>query len=366
MANFTQRPAGRGTGSTNVKRTTKSRKKKGNIFVRILKYFLPWKGDSVTEIVRKVVFAVALTAFIITGGQVLLDLGNEAIAIKQHEEIQQLKDEGSLNLEDEVIQQILDEVPEIVPDYMALYAQNSDFKGWITVGQEIDYEVMQSADNDYYLKHNLKKEETLSGAIFADYRNKFSADGLSGNTILYGHNMFSGTMFTKLSRYYNAALYPNEGYTGRLDYYKKNPVITFDTIYEKAQWKVFACVLFNTDSNYGEVYDYLDTIEFANADSFNNYVLDIMDRSVLWTDVDLTYGDSLLTMSTCYFPYGNSIETRCVVFARKVREGESAEVNVDAAMTNPNPLMFKYQYDQLGGSWQGRTWDTSKLLSYNQ
>ncbi len=365
MANFTQRP-NRGKGSQTVRTVPKSRKKKEKLIIRILKYFFPWKGDSVTEVVRKIVFAVALTAFIITGGSVLMDLGKEAIAIQKNEEIKELKDQGSLNLEDEVIDSILQQVPEILPDYMGLYAENPEFVGWITVGQEIDYAVMQSDDNDYYLTHDLHGNETPSGSIYADYRNKFTSSGISGNTILYGHNMFSGTMFTKLSRYYNAALFPGEGYTDRLDYYKKNPVITFDTIYEKSQWKVFACVLFNTDKKNGEVYDYLGTTEFTSKDQFNNYVLDIMDRSVLWTDVDLQYGDSLLTLSTCYFPYGDSIETRCVVFARKVRDGESAEVDVDAAMTNYNPLMFQYQYDVLGGSWQGRTWDTSKLLSYNE
>ena len=90
-----------------------------------------------------------------------------------------------------------------------------------------------------------------------------------------------------------------------------------------------------------------------------------MDRSVLWTDVDLTYGDSILTLSTCYYPFGKeNADTRCAVFARKVRPGESPEVDVSKAVVNNSPLKFTYQYQQEGGSWTGRTWDTSKLLSY--
>ena len=91
-----------------------------------------------------------------------------------------------------------------------------------------------------------------------------------------------------------------------------------------------------------------------------------MDRSVLWTDVDLQYGDNILTLSTCYYPYTKEkADTRVAVFARKVREGESAEVDVSKAMRNPDPLLFAYEYRVKGGSWGGRKWDSSKLLSYN-
>ena len=89
-----------------------------------------------------------------------------------------------------------------------------------------------------------------------------------------------------------------------------------------------------------------------------------MDRSVLWTDVDLTYGDEILTLSTCYYPFGKKVDTRCAVFARKVRDGESAEVDVSKAQINKNSLKFTYQANVEGGEWKGRTWDTSKLLSY--
>ena len=220
---------------------------------------------------------------------------------------------------------------------------------------------MQAADNDYYLTHTFENKEDKGGAIFADYRNEFEAGRLSGNTVLYGHNIWDGTMFAKLTRYYDAKL---GGYSDRLGFYKENPTVIFDTLYEKSEWKVFACVLFNTDEKNGEVYPYTQIHDFENEDSFNSFILDIMDRSVLWTDVDLTYGDSILTLSTCYYPYGQNIDTRCVVFARKVRDGESPEVDVSKAQVNNNPLMFTYQYNVLGGSWQGRTWDTSKLLSY--
>lgn len=392
---FANRPSGRrpsGYGSSIPRTRAKSgggkgkggsdngnKPKKPNIFVRMARAIFPCKGDGVAESVRKVIFDIAVVAFVITGGSVVLDLLDEAkqinIVDKEIEEIYDNSINGTINLEDTEIQQIQQEKPGISDSFLELYAKNNDVVGWIRIGEAgtdengnqkaiISYPVVQAEDNKYYLDHNINKEESKRGAIYADYRNVFSPDRLSGNTVLYGHNMSYGDkMFAKLSRYYDGRL--DGDTTDRLAFYKKHPTVTFNTLYDDSEWKVFACVLFNTQEELGEVYPYHTVHEFANKEAFNSYILDIMDRSVLWTDVDLTYGDSILTLSTCYYPYGKeNADTRCAVFARKVREGESAEVDVSKAVINSNPLKFRYQYDREGGSWQGRTWDTSKLLSY--
>lgn len=387
--NYTQRPKSRRSAGYKPAKAEKPSKteqaaqkeekparKKENIFVKIRNAILPCKGDSVTESVRKIVFDIAVVALVVTGGSLLADVLDRAIETDKDKELAIIYDnlrneededviEGQLNLTDEEKEAIRQEQPEIRASFMELYNQNSDIVGWITIGegdnQIVNHPVMQAADNDYYLTHSFERKETKGGAIFADYRNQFEAGKLSGNTVLYGHNIWDGTMFAKLTRYYDAKL---GGYSDRLGFYKENPTIIFDTLYEKAEWKVFACVLFNTDEKNGEVYPYTQIRDFDDEASFNSFILDIMDRSVLWTDVDLTYGDEILTLSTCYYPYGENIDTRCVVFARKVRDGESPEVDVSKAQVNENPLMFTYQYQVLGGSWQGRTWDTSKLLSY--
>ncbi len=385
--NYTQRPKSRRTAGYKApkaekptetaeksdKKEEKPVRKKENVFVKLRNAILPVKGDPPTEAVRKIVFDIAVVALLITGGSLIYDVVDRAaqdlivdkeVADTYDDEVDTI--EGVVNLSDKQKEDILNEKPEILPSFMELYSQNSDIVGWLKVGPEdnliLNHPVMQSADNDYYLNRNFYKEETKSGAIFADFRNKFEAGEISANTVLYGHNIWGGGMFAKLTRYYDGRL-GNE-YSDRLGFYKDNPTITFNTLYEKSEWKVFACVLFNTEEENGEVYPYTQIHDFDNKESFNSYILDIMDRSVLWTDVDLTYGDSILTLSTCYYPYGDKIDTRCVVFARKVRDGESAEVDVSKAVTNDNPLKFSYQYQVEGGSWPGRTWDTSKLLSY--
>jgi sortase B len=149
-------------------------------------------------------------------------------------------------------------------------------------------------------------------------------------------------------------------------YYQRHPIVHFNTLYERHNWKIFAVVLFNTEPDHGEVFNYHTVHEFKDADHFNEYILNIMDRSVLFTDVDLEYGDKILTLSTCYYyPLGEKVDSRCVVFARKVREGEKSTVNTEAAFYNNKELRFTEQERRLGSNWTGRVWDTSKLKSYN-
>lgn len=355
MSNYTQRP--KTAFDPNMKHTRKS------FGQRLVSYFIPQKGDAAAEGVRKIIFSVALIAFIITGGSLLYDIGNELVQnTVVAGDINQIKLDGTTNLSDEEIQEIQNKAPSILEEYIGLYAQNNDLVGWIEVpGSEyINYPVVQSDDNSYYLEHNFKKEFAKSGNVFADYRNVLTAEKVSDNIILYGHNIWSGAQFAHLTRYFDSKT------DDMLSYYKEHPLINFDTIYEKGTYKIFACAMFNTNEERGEVFSYINKRSFSDKDDFNNFILDIMDRSVLWTDVDITYGDSIITLSTCDQRYGGE-DDRCVVFARKVREGESSEVNVNAAQRNPNPLMFQEVIDKgLYYPWNGRAWDSSKLLSYEQ
>ena len=98
--------------------------------------------------------------------------------------------------------------PEAEPDerelayekYKALYEQNNDFVGWITIdGTAINYPVMQSIGSpDYYLKHNFEKVYSDYGVPYVD---EACAVVLSVNTIVYGHHMKNGTMFSSLVNY---------------------------------------------------------------------------------------------------------------------------------------------------------------------
>lgn len=248
----------------------------------------------------------------------------------------------------------------IYPNWEELKATNSDVRGWVKItGTSVNNVVVQSDDNAYYLTHNLYDDYSISGTVFSSYKNRW--DGTDGNIILYGHNMISGEFFAHVTHYV-----PNDASREPLAFYKVHPTVMLATPNGGCEtYKIFAGVLANTQEQYGEVFNYANKTSFSSKDDFNNFVINIMDRSWFFTDVDLTYGDQLLTLSTCCWPLGKSVDTRWVIFARKVRPGESEYVDVTVAERNLNPRLFDYYYNRIGGYWNGEsTWDRSKLLSY--
>ncbi len=248
----------------------------------------------------------------------------------------------------------------VMSEYEEKYTENEDLIGWIRLeAAGIDDPVLQAEDNKYYLDKDFNGNEYKNGSFFVDYKCQFTSRTRPANTIIYGHNMVTGPSFAKLTRYYDARI--NGDYANRLDFYINNPTIEFDTIWEEGTYKVFACMYVNTMEEHGDVFKYYKQRTIANEEEFYTYVTNILDRSVFYTDVDLEYGDEILTLSTCYYPLGKEVDTRCVVFARRVREGESAEVDTSKAYVNESPLYFDYYYQVNGGSWAGRNWDKSKV-----
>ena len=109
--------------------------------------------------------------------------------------------------------------------------------------------------------------------------------------------------------------------------------------------------------------------DFISRTDFNNFIIDIMDRSDIFTDVDIQYGDDILTLSTCYWPFREDMDNvRLAVFARKVRPGESEYVDVSKAQVNTYVKRWKWVYDNVGGGydWSQSNWDRRKLLSYTE
>jgi len=194
------------------------------------------------------------------------------------------------------------EQKEILDKYKNLFNQNKKLIGWVKIADtNIDYPVMQTSDNEYYLNHNLNQEYDKNGSIFMDK----DCDVLkpSTNYILYGHHMKSGKMFGKLH------LYENE------EYYKKHPYIEFDTIYEEGLYEIM--YVFRSRV-YGETEIVFKYYQFIDADSeqeFNSYMEEMASMSFYDTGVTAQFGDQLLTLSTCDYEETNG---RFVVVAKKI------------------------------------------------
>ncbi|MDE6726368.1 MAG: class B sortase, partial [Oscillospiraceae bacterium] len=180
---------------------------------------------------------------------------------------------------------------------------NPDTRGWVKItGTLINNVVLQRPnDDDFYIDHDFYGNESVSGEVFSSWRNKW--DGTDDNIVLFGHNMKSGYFFAYVNHYV-----PNDISREPLAFYKVHPTIMLQRDGGPSEtYKVFAGIVVNTDPQYGEVFNYTTKTKFNSADEFNQYILDVMDRSWFYTDVDLQYGDKLLTLSTCYWPLGRNI-----------------------------------------------------------
>ena len=91
-------------------------------------------------------------------------------------------------------------------DFASLQEINPDIVGWIYIERtEINYPVVQGNDNQYYLKHLFSGEWNGSGCIFLDSRNR--ADFSDRHSIIYGHHMKNGSMFSGLTEYKKQEFY---------------------------------------------------------------------------------------------------------------------------------------------------------------
>ena len=193
-------------------------------------------------------------------------------------------------------------LPDILPEYETLYNKNKKLIGWLKIDDtNIDYPVMQTSDNTYYLDHNYNQEYDKNGSIFLDYN--CSVYPRSTNMIVYGHHMKSGSMFGNLQKY------------AKESYGKKHSVITFDTIYEKAQYQVmyvFRSQVYNEDDI---VFKYYQFIEANSETEFNSYMQEMSALSLYDTGVTAEFGDSLLTLSTCD---SSQTDGRFVVVAKRI------------------------------------------------
>ncbi len=195
-----------------------------------------------------------------------------------------------------------DTAPEVLEDYKTLLNMNKDLIGWLKIADiNIDYPVMQTNDNTYYLDHNFENKYDKNGCLFLDYQ----CDVINRNTnlIIYGHNMQSGKMFGSLSKYSDEA------------YYKEHPKFEFDTIYEKGAYEivyVFRSKIYNEDAVVFKYYQFLDV---QSEKEFDSNMAEMAKISLYDTGITPEYGDELLTLSTCDYQENNG---RFVIVARKI------------------------------------------------
>lgn len=186
-------------------------------------------------------------------------------------------------------------------DFKELLAKNSDTVGWIQVkGTNINYPIVQTTNNSYYLNHAFDKSENNAGWVFMDYRN--NAVYFNQNTIIYAHSRYNGTMFGSLKNILNSSWYTN----------KENHIIRLSTPTENTMWQVFSVYTIPKES-------YYITPNFNTTERYQEFLNTIKSRSEVDFSGTVNTNDKVLTLSTCQDNFGNRIVMHAKLIKKEMR-----------------------------------------------
>lgn len=167
--------------------------------------------------------------------------------------------------------------------YLNIKQENKDVIGWIKISDmSISYPILFSGD-DFYLDHNVKKEEDPNGAIYLDPRNK---KGWGKVNLINGHNMKSGKMF------------------GLVDYFKQEKYCRNhqDIIIAREgcldTYRVFS--VFLTDSE-EEVLSFCD----EKIGKLKDFIITLGNRSMHELEYE-SDAEDIIILNTCSYEYSNA------------------------------------------------------------
>ncbi len=180
-------------------------------------------------------------------------------------------------------------------DFNKLRKTNKDTVAWIYVNNtNVNYPVVQTTNNSYYLNHSFKRTSNVAGWIYGDYRSNFK--NFKRNTVIYGHGRTDQVMFGSLSKTLNASWYKN----------KKNQVIKLSTPTNDTLWQIVSIYVVPAEA-------YYLSHNFENDASYKKWIDKMLSRSVYDFGYRPTVKDKFLTLSTCKDYKGNRIVVQAIL-----------------------------------------------------
>lgn len=181
--------------------------------------------------------------------------------------------------------------PFLEIDWEGLKTINEDVVAWIRIpGTVVNYPIVKGKTNDDYIHTTFeKKSPSSAAAIFLDYRNSSRLDDYV--SVVYGHNMKNGSMFSLLKNYLKE------------DYLKEHKYIE---IYTPEWSKVYTPTFVYTTHFLDEAYDFT----IRNDEKYLDY-LTARDKQSYIHPEKLDVNKNSIVLSTCYGKSGT--EYRCLV-----------------------------------------------------
>lgn len=320
-----------------TKKKKKNDKKSKKPFKEKLRDLLPRKEDKLGEKIRKIVFLCSIIA-IVTCGYIVsdyyLDLWrSKRLNSKVMEIYSGYENEVPTANQDNIVDYVDDRPVYVMLDgAKKLLDLNKNIVGVIKIPDTpLNNPVLQVDDNEEYLDKKLDGNDSRAGELFMDCRNAFYKIDENGhmtvpnsdNIIIYGHNMKDETMFGSL-----------KSYERDYSYYSKHPIIYFNSNYGHSIYKIFSVMILDASDKSETSYDCWNKLNFSDEEDFYNFVNEAKKRTVCTNDVDVKYGDGLLTLSTCNTLLGE--RGRLIVMARLLREGEDIMEGTENGERNEN------------------------------
>lgn len=185
--------------------------------------------------------------------------------------------------------------------YDALYEANHDFYGWIKIEDtNINYPVMHTPNYpEYYIHRGFTGDYSDSGTPFMDGH----CTDESNSRFIYAHHMRVGTMFAQLSKFTS------------YDFFKSHPTFKFDTMKKDGTYEIIAVFKTEIFAEPSDAFKYYEYVGDLSESQFNAYVAGAKSISLYDSGVSASYGDRLLTLSTCNTHTENG---RLVVLAKEI------------------------------------------------
>lgn len=192
--------------------------------------------------------------------------------------------------------------PYVNVDFTQLKKRNEEIVAWLKFDAvDISIPITQTQNNDYYLTHDVDKNPSKLGWVFADARSNMEVMGF--NTVFYGHNNSNKQMFGKLKDILSVTKEEKS----------KKEIIQVTTPYSKQVYQIVSVYITNFED-----WKYVDQI-FVDSAEKQEFIDMIQERNTIEAfGSDISTMDRILTFSTCYGQAGT--ENRLVIHAKLVAE----------------------------------------------
>lgn len=177
-----------------------------------------------------------------------------------------------------------EQMPDNPIDFAELKTRNPDIYAWVSIpGTKVDVPILQSTvDDNFYLDHNADGDYAIEGAAYTQRAN--ATDFSDPVTMVYGHQVQNGSMFTTL-HYFEDEDFFNEHDTMYI--YAPGRILTYRIV-----------AAYQYDDRH-----VLNSFDFSKPEVVQEYFDSVLDPASMLVNVrdgvELTADDRIVQLSTC-------------------------------------------------------------------